>query len=467
MDKIKDMEKMDIIGKLLSNNLEFSKEFIKNKVKNISDNLNPKYPVLILTCMNPYIDIYNIFKLKPGDVLVLKNAGNVYTEDVKRSILIAIHEYDIKYIIILGHTDCIMTKLNLTKINDKLLPLYFNAFWKKKNNPNRAFRYFFECFMDELKNLEDQVKSIKLISKFPPDIKIVPIFYDMNSGLTFLADKLRDIRFISDFKNNYKQLLKSKGIDPNLLIDAEDSIDVKNKKDDDKQISERLSKLDDAIYSIKEKEYDSFIDNYIKNFKEGPIKHKKSPKGKSSKPHLYEQRISRMINTPDKIKNDLIVRNYKNFVERTIGKYTEKIDELYDKLMNYAKERGIKLKALENDPKFRDDKLANENVLEHQKRFSAQKVINYSKQIKSSILNENYKDIDKEILNTRLDNKAKSLEHLYPDISHKIKIYKPKIFIPKINLNKIKIPEFKINSLKNTFYIKIKNKAKVEGDFNE
>ncbi|MGQ4874370.1 MAG: hypothetical protein ACP6IY_09900 [Promethearchaeia archaeon] len=113
------------------------------------------------------------------------------------------------------------------------------------------------------------------------------------------------------------------------------------------------------------------------------------------------------------------------------------------------------------------------NNLEFSKEFIKNKVKNisdnliYSKPIKSSILNENYKDIDKEILNTRLDNKAKSLEHLYPNISHKIKIYKPRIFIPKIKLNKIRILELKINSLKNTFHINIKNKLKIGGDFNE
>ena len=56
--------------------------------------------------MDPRIDIHRIFQLEPGDVIVLRNAGNIFTQDMIRSLIIAIFKYKIKYIVILGHLDC-------------------------------------------------------------------------------------------------------------------------------------------------------------------------------------------------------------------------------------------------------------------------------------------------------------------------------------------------------------------------
>ena len=103
----------DIEQSLVEGNKQYQWKIIQEEESTHIDGKIPTYPVLILTCMDSRIDVYRIFQLKPGEVFVLRNAGNVYTEDILRSVLVAIHIYNIQCIVVLGHLDCGMKKLHL------------------------------------------------------------------------------------------------------------------------------------------------------------------------------------------------------------------------------------------------------------------------------------------------------------------------------------------------------------------
>ena len=92
-----------IIKKLIEGNNKYRLKIMQDQESVEFKGKIPKYPVLILTCMDSRIDIHRIFQLNPGDVFVLRNGGNQYSEDMVRSLLIAIYEYDVQYIIILGY----------------------------------------------------------------------------------------------------------------------------------------------------------------------------------------------------------------------------------------------------------------------------------------------------------------------------------------------------------------------------
>ena len=93
---IKDMIK-EIEEKFVEGNLKFKWKIMEG-LENIEIEKDiPKYPILILTCMDPRIDVHRIFQLNPGDVFILRNAGNIYTIDMLRSIIFAIVKYQIKY----------------------------------------------------------------------------------------------------------------------------------------------------------------------------------------------------------------------------------------------------------------------------------------------------------------------------------------------------------------------------------
>ena len=206
----------DIIKKLIHGNYEFQIKFLEGQEEIGNDEKIPKYPVLILTCMDPRIDVHRIFQLKPGDVFILRNAGNQYTKDVLRSLLIAIHEYNIDTVIILGHTDCGMTKLDIKVLKDKLMHRSLLEITKDGTYPQMELIKFFRPFVDEFKNVNDQINALKEYSGFPTNIKFVGMLYDVELGWVFEMDKLQEFTYIEEFWNNYETLLKEKH---RLLVD--------------------------------------------------------------------------------------------------------------------------------------------------------------------------------------------------------------------------------------------------------
>jgi len=216
------MSNEDLERKLLKGNLKFRWKVIQDLEKiDMADNF-PKFPILFLTCMDPRVDIYRIFQLNPGDVFILKNAGNFLTVDMLRSILIAVHEYSIKYIIILGHLDCGMTKINLTELKEKLYPKSRGLIFQKGNNPYSELRNFFEPFEDVLKNINEQVGTLRDFKGFPSDVKIIGWLYDVHTGWVFETDYIREFESTEEFMKDYREYITMKDLE---LVDSLESLE--------------------------------------------------------------------------------------------------------------------------------------------------------------------------------------------------------------------------------------------------
>ena len=196
---------------LLNGNFEFHDKLIK-KTENLLKNYKiPKYPVLIITCMDPRIEIYRIFQLKPGDVFVLRNAGNIFTEDTLRSILISVHEYGVENIIILGHLDCGMTKISLKDIQAKLNKSTLKHITGNHTNIYLGLQRYFRNFADELRNIETQIESIKDSKFLPSDVKVNGMLYDPASGWVFDLEHIKKYGVKAVLYENYNALIKEKG----------------------------------------------------------------------------------------------------------------------------------------------------------------------------------------------------------------------------------------------------------------
>ncbi len=195
---------------LIEGNKKYQWKIVQEEETPKIDNPIPKYPVLILTCMDPRIDVYRIFQLKPGDVFVLRNAGNVYTEDVLRSVLIAIHEFNIKYIIILGHIDCSLKKIRLGELKDKLNDSAIKKIGRYGTNFYLELQKFFKTFIDEIKNIENQLQKFRNAKELPSNIKIKGMLYAPYSGWVFEEKVFRKYSVYENFVKDYRKILKAK-----------------------------------------------------------------------------------------------------------------------------------------------------------------------------------------------------------------------------------------------------------------
>jgi carbonic anhydrase len=191
-------------------NLKFQSKIIQNPELISFKNNVPKYPILFLTCMDPRIDIHQIFQLNPGDVFILGNAGNYYTLDMMRSILIAIYKYKIKYIIVLGHFDCGMTKVNINELRQKLPNEFLKRLSNNYSNLLSKLFDFFKPFDNEIRNILKQINDLQEIKQLFANVEIIGMLYDNRNGWIFKQEEFRDLLIKENHSKIYNGLLFEK-----------------------------------------------------------------------------------------------------------------------------------------------------------------------------------------------------------------------------------------------------------------
>lgn len=266
---LKDIEKL-----LIEGNFQFQSKIIQNPEKYSFEKKIPKYPILFLTCMDPRIDVRRIFQLDPGDVFILRNAGNVYTLDMMRSILIAIHKYKIKYIVVLGHLECDMTKMNLKKLREELPNEFLKRLSRNYSDLLLELRNFFKPFDNEIRNIIEQINNLHKIKAIFPDIEITGMLYDTQTGWIFKSENFRDFLIHENHLKIYKGLLYEKNQqlskfleennDKEALIELADEIEVEEL--DLKEENDSLLIEETKITNVREDKLQKSVDNENASF---------------------------------------------------------------------------------------------------------------------------------------------------------------------------------------------------------
>ncbi len=256
---LEDIEKL-----LIEGNFQFQSQINKNPERYSFDQRIQKYPILFLTCMDPRIDVYQIFQFNPGDIFILRNAGNIYTRDMMRSILIAIYKYKIKYIIILGHLDCGMTKMNLNELRKKLPNKFLNRLSLNYSDLLSKLHDFFKPFDNEIRNIIEQINDLQELKAFFPDIEITGMLYDTQTGWIFKSEDFRDLLIKENHFKIYERLIFEKNqkltkflkLNNNNINEASKEVVDKN-QDDELNLKEEIDSLkteERCIISIREDE---------------------------------------------------------------------------------------------------------------------------------------------------------------------------------------------------------------------
>ena len=66
----------------------------------------PSRHLVIVTCMDARIDVFAALGLHLGEALVIRNAGGRVTDDVLRSLALAVHVLDVDTVVVMQHTKC-------------------------------------------------------------------------------------------------------------------------------------------------------------------------------------------------------------------------------------------------------------------------------------------------------------------------------------------------------------------------
>lgn len=131
----------------------------------------------IITCTDTRLNPIRIFHINVGDAVILRNAGNIITDDILRSLTDAIAN-GVTEIFLLGHTDCSLSKIspsNLRGIAQGLGGLFniesmLTALESVKG------------FTDEKTNVQDQVAKLRSSPIIPSNIPIHGLLFNIIDG---------------------------------------------------------------------------------------------------------------------------------------------------------------------------------------------------------------------------------------------------------------------------------------------
>ncbi len=95
---------MDPIDQLLENEAAYAAKF-PGEAPHL-----PQLKVAVVTCMDCRIDVETMLGVEPGQIHVIRNAGGLVTPDTIRTLAASQRSLGTKYVMLIQHTDCGMSK---------------------------------------------------------------------------------------------------------------------------------------------------------------------------------------------------------------------------------------------------------------------------------------------------------------------------------------------------------------------
>ncbi|QOY33776.1 beta-class carbonic anhydrase [Anaerobacillus isosaccharinicus] len=113
------------MSSLLEDILNYNQAFVSEKLyEPFMTTQFPNKKLVILTCMDTRLKqlLPRAINLQKGDAIIIKNAGAVISHpfgSIMRSIIVAIYELGAQEVLVIGHHNCGMAKLEANSVLDK------------------------------------------------------------------------------------------------------------------------------------------------------------------------------------------------------------------------------------------------------------------------------------------------------------------------------------------------------------
>lgn len=126
----------------------------------------------VITCMDCRVSPAAVFRLDPGDAVILRTAGARVTDDVLRALVVATHLLDVTRVVVMGHTDCRMT----TNTDEEL----HHAIGRMAAVDTRSLD--FGTISDQRVALARDVQRIRSSPYLPVALDVLACVYDLGTG---------------------------------------------------------------------------------------------------------------------------------------------------------------------------------------------------------------------------------------------------------------------------------------------
>ena len=126
----------------------------------------------VVTCMDSRIEPLQMLGLSKGDAKILRNAGARVTDDVLRTLVLAVHLLGVERVMVVAHTECRMATVTDEQAHA--------AIQSEAGIDTRSLE--FRTMPDQLAALADDVQRIRSWPYLPAGLPVVGCRYDVHTG---------------------------------------------------------------------------------------------------------------------------------------------------------------------------------------------------------------------------------------------------------------------------------------------
>ncbi len=126
----------------------------------------------VVTCMDSRIDPLAMLGLGQGDAKILRNAGARVTDDVLRTLVLAVHLLGVRRVMVVAHTDCRMSKQDDAAVHA--------AIRAESGIDTRSLD--FGTVDDQERVLHEDVQRIRSSPYLPATLPVVGCVFDLGTG---------------------------------------------------------------------------------------------------------------------------------------------------------------------------------------------------------------------------------------------------------------------------------------------
>jgi len=191
--------------KILDKILTYNENFVENKqYLQYQTNKFPDKKLVILSCMDTRLTdlLPKAMNLKNGDAKIIKNAGAAIMHpfgSIMRSIAVAIYEFEVEEVLIIGHHGCGMCNLDTDNLLNKIVARGIsNETISTLSNAGIDVKKWLHGFESVEESIQDSVEHIKNHPLIPNDIIV--------HGLVICPETGKIDIVVDGYKNIYQSL---------------------------------------------------------------------------------------------------------------------------------------------------------------------------------------------------------------------------------------------------------------------
>ena len=158
----------DAFDDVLSANAEYARNFSLRGLAPKADK-----GLAVVTCMDSRIEPLAMMGLQPGDAKILRNAGARVSEDVLRTLVLAVHLLGVNRVLVVPHTGCRMAQSSDDDIHQLIAT--------STGIDTRSLE--FRTTPDQLASLAEDLTRIKAHPMLPPGLSVAGAMYDVETGV--------------------------------------------------------------------------------------------------------------------------------------------------------------------------------------------------------------------------------------------------------------------------------------------